>query len=408
MEGVEYTCMNVPREMLQPLPYHVELRDYLKSREASLWKWFASAQAQAAYFDSLRLELLKATYRLDAGSHPDLYHGLEEVKGALGLDIPVTIYQAQHASELNATLFFIPGEGHVVLSGPMLSLLSAEEMKSVLGHELAHYHLWQADGGELLITDRLLQAVCQDHRAHESHVQSARWFQLYTEIYADRGSLRATGNIESAVAALVKTQTGLQQVSGASYLKQAEEVFQKSDVKTSGLSHPEAFIRARALQLWVEGAADCDRLISGMIEGSAAFDELDLLGQVRLMRFTRQFLEQLLRPKWFQTEAVMGHAKLLFDDFAPANAPDESFMAEQDFGERKMQEYLCFLLLDLVSVDPELERLPLAAALEWSKRMEIEPGFEKLVNKELKVKARDINKLKNEAGELLAKAEAAA
>jgi hypothetical protein len=408
MEGIENTCMNVPRETLRPLPYHVELRDYLKAKEGSLWKWFASAQAQAAYFDSLRLELLKATYRLDAGSHPELYQGLDEVKAALGLDIPVTIYQAQHANDLNATLFYIPGEGHVVLSGPMLSLLSAEEIKSVLGHELAHYHLWQADEGELLIVDRLLQAVCQDHRAHESHVQSARWFQLYTEIYADRGSLRATGNIESAVAALVKIMTGLQHVSGGSYLKQAEEVFQKSDVKTTGLSHPEAFIRARALQLWAEGAEDCDRLIATMIEGSAAFDDLDLLGQVRLTRFTRKFLEQLLQPKWFRTDAVMGHAKLLFDDFAPANAPDESFLAGTEFGERKMQEYLCFLLLDFVSVDPELDRLPLAAALEWSKRLEILPAFEKLVNKELKVKARDINKLKNEAAELLAKAEAAA
>ena len=38
-------------QKLEPLPYHVELRDYLKLRERELWNWFASVRAQAD-FDS--------------------------------------------------------------------------------------------------------------------------------------------------------------------------------------------------------------------------------------------------------------------------------------------------------------------------------------------------------------------
>src|SRR2546426_12292376 len=105
---------------LDPLPYHIELRDYLKSEERELWAWFASAQAQANYTENLRMDLLKSTYRLDADAHADLYQAVAEAKSRLELDIPVTVYQAQNSPSPNATLYFIPGEGHIVLSGPVL------------------------------------------------------------------------------------------------------------------------------------------------------------------------------------------------------------------------------------------------------------------------------------------------
>ena len=257
---------------LEPLPYHVEVREYLKSRERELWHWFASAQAKADYTESLRLELLKSTYRLDAEGHPELYVHLNEAKARLQLDIPVTLYQAQNCSQLNASLFFIPEEGHIVFSGPVLTLLNAEELKSVLGHELAHYHLWGRDGGEFHIADRLLQAVANDPRASSSHEQTVRRYQLYTEIFADRGSLCVTSDVNPVVAGLVKVQTGLSQVSAPGYLKQAEEIFAQGNVATEGLSHPEAFIRARALALWQEHRDNASAQIIDMIEGAVALE----------------------------------------------------------------------------------------------------------------------------------------
>src|SRR3954454_9277746 len=121
--------VNAPKDSLEPLPYHLELRDYLKSRERELWDWFASARAQADYTENLRMDLLKSTYRLDEESQPDLFKAVKEAKSRLQLDIPVTVYQAQNSPQLNAALYFIAGEGHVILSGPVLSLLNAEELK---------------------------------------------------------------------------------------------------------------------------------------------------------------------------------------------------------------------------------------------------------------------------------------
>ena len=86
--------MNEPVNNLEPLAYHVELRDYLKAEERELWNWFASARSKADYAEQLRVELLKSTYRLDAEGHPDLYQILNHAKELLGLDIPVTLYQA--------------------------------------------------------------------------------------------------------------------------------------------------------------------------------------------------------------------------------------------------------------------------------------------------------------------------
>src|SRR3954471_16293254 len=116
--------MDTNGQRLVPLAYHHALRDYLKAQEAELWSWFASAKAQADYVEHLRLELLKSAYRLDAGSHGDLFRAAEQAKEQLQLDLPLTLYQLQNTTHLNAALYYIPGEGHVAFSGPVLSLLN--------------------------------------------------------------------------------------------------------------------------------------------------------------------------------------------------------------------------------------------------------------------------------------------
>jgi hypothetical protein len=395
--------MEVLAAKLEPTPYHRALVDYLRSQEQELWKWFASAQAKKDYTEALRLALLKATYRLDAEGHPELAHATEEAKAALGLGFPVTLYQAQQSSDLNAALYFIPGEGHVVLSGPLLATLNPAELRSVLGHELAHYLLWQQDGGDYLVADRLLQAIADDPRAAPSHGQSAHRYRLYTEIFADRGSLAVTRDLHSVVSGLVKVETGLNQVSGASYLRQADEVFAQSKVKTEGLSHPETFIRARALRLWSANGAELEREVSAMIEGNG--EELDLVGQKRSTELVRRLLEQFLRPKWFQTDTTLAHARMFFNDFAPATNDDPRLETELATAGVKCREWLGYILLDFVVVDPELEDVPLACAWEWAKRLGMEAPFERILVKELKMKARDLKKLKAGAAEKMAKAE---
>lgn len=397
--------MNPMSQILTPTEYHLELRDYLKTQERELWDWFASAEARANYAESLRLELLNCTSRLDPDGHGELCGLAEEAKSALHLDVPLILYQVQQSTALNATLYYLPQEAHLVLSGPVQPLLRPGELKSVLGHALARFHLWRQEAGEFLVADRLLQAMAGDPRAEASHRQSARWYRLYTEIYADRGAWQVVRDLPTVIAGLVKMRTGLAEVSAASYLEEANKIFQQSAVNSKEISPSDAHLRSRALALWIETKEEAGPWIRAMIEGNAGLDELDLTGQARLTRLTRRILTHFLGPKWFQTEAVLAHARLFFPDFQPALASDAGWVEDFKLTEPSLRDYLGYLLLDFVTADPKLDELPLAAALEFSRQLDMDELFEQMATKELKLKARDFKRLKEQAVERLSQAE---
>ena len=117
-------------------------------------------------------------------------------------------------------------------------------------------------------------------------------------------------------------------------------------------------------------------------------------------------MECLLRPKWFQTPATLGHAKLFFADFRPLNGSAPVSCDGLKFTDAKLREYLCYVLLDFAKADPDLDEMPLAATLELSRQLELDAQFEKLAARELKLRVRDVRRIKEQATELLAKAEA--
>ncbi len=391
--------MGNPSPQLRPLPYHGALASFLSREEPETWAWFASAQAQADYAEARKLDLLKKTYRLEPPAYPELFAALAEAKSRLGLEVPATLYQSQSGRDANAALCFLPGEAHIVFEGSLLQSLDPLELQALLGHELAHYRLWSEEQQRYLVTDRIIQAMAGDARAEASHVESARLLRLYTEIYADRGSFQVTGDPGPTISSLLKTSTGLRQIDVASYLRQADEIFSKTQVRTEGLSHPESFIRARALALWAAGAPEVETEITRMIEGPTTMDRLDLLGQARLTDQTRRWLRLHLRPAWFQTESVRAQARLFFPDFAfaPEAHDDEALVVELRDAETNVRDFFCYTLLDLAVADPELEDEPVKAAFALTRRFGWDDRLEALVVKELKYKKRDAQRLRTES-----------
>jgi len=393
---------------LIPLPQHRALVDWLRKREPEVWKWQSESEQRTQDAEEVRLSLLRDTYRMDAGGHPELFTEIAAAQEVLGLShITVHAYQAQGQTAPNAAICYLPGEAHLIFSGPILTLLTPTELRAVIGHELAHHLLWQTEDGSFYLADRILHQAAAHPSAEPSHASSARLWSLVTEIFADRGAYLATGCLETAVASLVKTCTGLAQVSGKNYLSQAEEIFSKSKPKSTQLTHPETFMRARALQLWVEEHPELEDSIARMLASAdeETLEDMDLIQQTQLTTLTHRFLRQHLRPSWFRSDPVLAHARLYYPDFLPADAADDSLAADLATLPKPHREFLCHVMLDFCAVDPDLAELPAAAAIEQARTLECLGHFEKLAAKDLKLKARDLKRLKEKSTELLAAAQ---
>ncbi|MDZ4689475.1 MAG: M48 family metalloprotease [Planctomycetaceae bacterium] len=392
---------------LEPLAYHRAFADWLETELKGVWDWFRSNSVRAEQVASVRLELLKTTYRLEPGSATPVYEAAQRAAEALELPLPITIYQSQRSMGMNAALVPMPHEVHVVLHGPVTETLDDRELTALFGHELAHSLLWSGWDSRYLTAWEVLAALANDPAVAAAHAESSRRYQLYTELFCDRGSMLAVGDMHTAVAALVKIETGLRHVDAASYLRQAEEILQTGIAASEQDSHPECFLRARGLELWQERGSECDADLQKMIEGPFSLRQLDLLNQSRLQSLTRRILDQLLAHRWMQTDSMMAHARLFFDDYgAPQGLVADSELAEAlAAGDDSVADYVCFLMLDFCTADVELEEAPLAEALGLAEHLRLADRFDALVRKELKLKKKQIDLVRRTAPDLVARAE---
>jgi hypothetical protein len=394
--------------VVEPTRYHRELLRYLRTQEREVWDWIASQKVQAEVAESVRLELLKSTYRIGRETSPELYQAAEAAAARLGHDAPITLYQAEHASGLNASLAWLPGEVHIVFHGPIQETLSEPELIAVFGHEIAHHILLTLDGGAYLTVEQVLTAMLGDRAASPAHQQTWKHFRLYTELFCDRMTLERCGDLTTCVGMLVKVGTGLRNVNADDYLKQAAEVLSGGPTTTDGITHPETFIRAHALQLWADDPQQVDAALESIIEGPLAIGKLDLVRQQRVSLLTRGLLEHFLAPRWMQTETILAHAKQFFEDFEPSKTPGkclEELKTAIAAGDDQFRDYFCYVLLDFATSDPDLEESPLAAALLLVGRLEIEERFVAIVGKELRISKRQFEAVQKNAQSIVAEAE---
>ena len=399
------------KPVLAALPYHLLVRDHLKVHAAKLWEHFSSDAFQQAHAEELRLALLKATYRLDRTSHPELYAHVDACAAALKLKVPVELYQGPNDGTLNAALYFVPDTARVVLLGPIQELLTQEEIRALLGHELSHHVLWTLHGGELLATERALSALSrasdQGAGASVSACASERLFKLHTEVYADRGGMLAAGSRDATIRCVVKVQTGLKHVDATAYVAQADEVLAKDRGGSDGQTHPEAFLRAKALALYAAEGDASNAQLRALLEGPASLDSLDLLRRQELSGIVRDLIDLVLRPAWFQTEAVLAHARLMFDEYQVPDLSDstvERLKTRLLPYDKSAREVLSWVLVDLVAVGADLAPLPLARCLDLAIELDLGDALRQGVNRELKQTKKAIAQVETDRARLLTEA----
>lgn len=390
----------------EALPYHLKVRDHFR-RQTPTWEFFSATRNREEQLVSFQTELLKNTYQFSRESEPALFEKIDRAREQLGLgSLPVTAYQAQYdrdqGNELNASIIYLHQEAHLVFSGPILERLNGDELLAVIAHELTHIRLYTLLDGDLEVADRIITAIANNHNSEAVYVETARLFKLYTEIYCDRGAYAVLGDPVPVITMLLKLATGLSTVNADSYSRQAEAIFSaEPGTQSATPTHPENFIRTRALRLWHEQAAAAAPAITRMIEGLPDLDRLDLFSQQELNDLTRDFLQEYLRPEWFRTTLVTGLAQQYFRDLfgapAPAadlaTAPSERQPAQPIPAEQLVaaiaalhpgvRTYFGYVLLDFALADPSLEEMPAGRALEFAAEMELSAVYDTICKKEL-------------------------
>lgn len=303
----------------------------------------------------MKLALLRSTYRLEREANALLYNAVDSIAAQMNIQVPVTVFQAESSQGYNASLAWLPDEVQIVLYGDVQELLTPAELNALIAHELAHYELYTTDDSAYLIVDQLLSAMQADQSTQAPHDRTWRSFRLYTELHCDRRALDVSKNRDDVICALIKMKTGLKEVSAVAYLSQAEEILSSGDVESDEVTHPEMFIRAKALAIWHDDPDDASKIIRPLIEGSLQLSELDLLRQEKLTQLTKDLLQDLLAPKWLQTPVTLGHMRRLFADFSwgqtsPSPGYAAEFISPESETDPQLLRYLCYLLLDFVTV----------------------------------------------------------
>lgn len=376
---------------LTPLPYHHTVVDYLREHEPDVWRWAAARTTGAEQRDALRAALLRGTYRIEQEAHPDVHAPLALAMTRLGIVAPATLYQSPGV-EMNAALFYVPDEVHIIVQGPLLERLAPEELLAVLGHELSHYLLWAHDDGQLLVADRILDQAATSGSASASQAETCRRYALHTELFADRGAAVAAGAVAPAIAALVKVETGMAHVDAAAYLRQAEEIEAHDAQASNAPTHPETFLRARALALWWAQNDTLDGWLEARLHGALTLPRLDLPGQLHVQVVTRGFIAWFLAGTALASDALLAQVRLMFPDWRA----DEPVLDTTQFAGAGLTDYWLALLVDLALADPDQQDAALLRAGQLARALDLAAGFEASLRRDAAMNKRDLDRFKRQ------------
>ena len=185
--------------------------------------------------------LLRSGLSLHEDITPSLVTILERVCDRLGIPKTAVTAFVFADTDLQASCFISnPDECVLQFSSSLINLLGEEEMAFVMGHELGHFLLEH-------------RGLCPNDLAPESFLKNRA-----QEISADRFGLIGCADINTALRALIKTISGLDdqflRFDVGQFLSQVNQISTPSSGENSQNTHPSILIRARSL-VWFSSSS---------------------------------------------------------------------------------------------------------------------------------------------------------
>ena len=394
---------------IQRFPYHEAVLKYFQQHEKVRWGAFHDPVVASDRESRMQLQLRKSARRLQlVDALPWLYN----VVNSAQLGSPVACYLAATEQQLEVAAVPLLDQPRLIFTGPVLEMLTQEEVLALVAGELARLQFWQQQGGEYLSVRQLLGELVEEKQVPRSHELTFHRFQLCADLLADQSALRSCENAETVVSAMIKCRplpaSIGESLDAASLLEQAQSLWTTADPQAMSASQRGMLLRIATLQQSLKGADLEIAELESKVTASNNVNELDLLQQLELMNLTRQLICCLLEPAWLQTPAILSYARSYFPDLR-----DDELVTGSDLQLEQMatlvqqypeslQDYFCFMLLDFVSADRDLKEAPLALALRWTEHLGVTERFREITQRELRLRKMQFAEIVREREQILA------
>ena len=289
--------------------------------------------------------LLSHSIRISKEIFPDIGKGIEEIFEELKVENNFNFFVTADHVEANAACSVMPfsNKPDIIITSKLVELLSHEELKFVLGHEIAHYYFQHSN--------------YPHHSQAQSRVEKLNLLNLSraAEISSDRIGFIVCNDIETSLRAMIKLASGLGEkhinFNFSAYLDQLKELEKigKSDGQLWS-SHPNFLVRMQAL-IWFSMSKEYNEF-KNLKGGSYSIKEIDEKIDKQINKIVGNELE-VSNKEIYDRALLWGSLHLYMHDKVFTKEEQEKF--KKRFGEKKMTSTISFLKMTKGNISDKIK-----------------------------------------------------
>ena len=284
--------------------------------------------------------LLSHSIKVSEEIFPNIAKSIDEIFAKLKLENNFNFFVTADHIEANASCSAMPfsNKPDIVVTSKLVELLTKEELKFVLAHEVAHYYYQHS--------------MYPHHSTAASRIEKLNLLNLSraAEISSDRIGFIACDNIQTSLRAMLKLASGLSDkhinFNFSAYLKQLDEL--ESLGRNEGQlwsSHPNFLVRMKSL-MWFEKSKEYNEFANHR-QGTYTLSEIDKKIDGLINRLTGNELE-VSNQEVYDRALLWASLKMYLVDKKFTKDEQEKF--RQRFGEKKTMSTISFLKISNMDI----------------------------------------------------------